>query len=302
MADAVLARRAAAANAVNPPVDPVDNQAAIPADLRERIKIPLPAKFKGSREPEAIRKWLLDMNNYSRFYNLTDPQKIALVPYYLDETAAQWWEGIQEADEIPLAWAGVEDLFRAEFLPKNYISRLRTQLANLRQSTTVAAYSAAFRKTLLSLPRMEPEIVLHLYIQGLKPATRLEVEMKEPETLNDAEVQALRVDDIRFGRNPQPQRPSYPTRQETPRVAAVSTPPNRLGKLTDQERQRLRSSGACFRCRQQGHVARECPSNSAAPSGGTGARPNHQPARRPYAVAAVDAATSTNASGNASRQ
>jgi len=40
---------------------------------------------------------------------------------------------------------------------------------------------------------MDPVTVLHLYIQGLKQTMRLDVEMKEPETLNNTEVQALHV-------------------------------------------------------------------------------------------------------------
>jgi hypothetical protein len=32
-----------------------------------------------------------------------------------------------------------------------------------------------------------------------------------------------------------------------------------IGKLTQTERDRLRRSGGCFRCRQSGHLARDCP-------------------------------------------
>ena len=33
-------------------------------------------------------------------------------------------------------------------------------------------------------------------------------------------------------------------------------------RLTDEERDQLRKEGKCFRCRQKGHMARECPSHS----------------------------------------
>ena len=33
----------------------------------------------------------------------------------------------------------------------------------------------------------------------------------------------------------------------------------RLGPLTDEERKKLSAKGRCFRCRQQGHMSRNCP-------------------------------------------
>lgn len=53
------------------------------------------------------------------------------------------------------------------------------------------------------------------------------------------------------------------------RLGASSIPP--LTRLTDNERENLRRQGACFRCRQRGHMSRECPSRftsrtSSAPS------------------------------------
>jgi Zinc knuckle len=38
-------------------------------------------------------------------------------------------------------------------------------------------------------------------------------------------------------------------------------------KLTNKEKATLKSRGACFRCRQDGHVARNCPKNGSAKYG-----------------------------------
>jgi hypothetical protein len=35
-----------------------------------------------------------------------------------------------------------------------------------------------------------------------------------------------------------------------------------LKKLTDAERDQLRRQGKCFRCRQSGHISRDCPKGS----------------------------------------
>jgi len=44
--------------------------------------------------------------------------------------------------------------------------------------------------------------------------------------------------------------------QSTPPVTYARTS---LPKLTESDRAKLRASGSCFRCRQQGHVSRDCP-------------------------------------------
>jgi Ty3 transposon capsid-like protein/zinc knuckle protein len=49
-------------------------------------------------------------------------------------------------------------------------------------------------------------------------------------------------------------------------LAAMQQPPSQrsrapLPKLNEAERARLRATGSCFRCRQQGHIQRDCPLN-----------------------------------------
>ncbi|KAI0038016.1 hypothetical protein FA95DRAFT_1452696, partial [Auriscalpium vulgare] len=53
--------------------------------------------------------------------------------------------------------------------------------------------------------------------------------------------------------------PAGSTPQNCPRVAATSPPPQNLTRLTEQEREQLRQKRACFRCRQEGHIAVNCP-------------------------------------------
>ena len=286
-------RNANPANADQLNANPLD--AAIPADLRDKLKIPAPSRYDGRRDPDTIRSWLLEMSNYASFHGLTPPQRIAIVPFYLSGPAATWWTALRANDEVPLGWGGVEDAFKKEFLPKNHISRLRTQLTDLKQTTSVAAYSAAFRQILLSLPKMDPDWVLHLYIQGLKTETRLDVEQKDPESLNDAEAHALRVDDIRFSHPNRQQNPGQRNGNKNgnkPTVSAIDTNNNRnrLAKLTDAERQRLKAQGACFKCRQPGHLAKDCTNRTSASNNGQN---GHHPSRRPLQVAAVDVATAT---------
>ena len=265
----------------------------IPLELHDCVKVPSPEKYNGRREPDAIRSWLYEITNYATFHGITEAQTIALIPFYLEGTAASWWAAKRVAREIPLTWAAVETMFNAEFLPQNYVNRLRTRLYNLRQNTSVAAYSATFRQIILNLPAMDQGLLVHLYLQGLKPQTRLEVELCAPETLNEAEVQALRVDDIMFAKTNRPTFPGKPNFPNVPRPGKPNGNPlnnldakkKPLPKLTDAERRRLSALGACFKCQQVGHMANACPTRTQ--------NNNYQPARRPLNVNALDAATST---------
>jgi Ty3 transposon capsid-like protein/Zinc knuckle len=268
--------------------DPID--AVIPAELRDKLKIPAPSRYDGKRDPDVIRSWLQEMDNYATFHGLTNGQRLAIVPFYLTGPAARWW--VEAKDDMPLGWGGVEDAFKKTFLPKNHIQRLRNQLSQLKQTGSVAAYSSLFRQLILSLPKFDPDWVLHMYIQGLKDMTRLEVEQKEPATLADAEAIALRVDDIRFA--PKANKPTTPGQRNGNRTNLTSIDTPRLAKLTDAERQRLRASGSCFKCRQRGHLAKDCTVRFSTPVNPPAPQNPHQPARRNLPAVAIDVATETN--------
>ncbi len=53
-------------------------------------------------------------------------------------------------------------------------------------------------------------------------------------------------------------------------TSRTSAPP--LKKLTDEERKKLSTKGRCFRCRQQGHMAKFCPTRDT--QGNATPRPN----------------------------
>jgi hypothetical protein len=60
-----------------------------------------------------------------------------------------------------------------------------------------------------------------------------------------------------------------PTSSNTTATTAVTTNNNRSGhpkKLTPEDRTALMTRGACFRCRQDGHLAKDCPRYGAATS------------------------------------
>jgi hypothetical protein len=132
------------------------------------------------------------------------------------------------------------------------------RLQRLSQRTSVFTYNHDFRALMLELPDMDQATHLHYYIKGLKDSIRPFVAMQQPETTAAAENIAERVDASMF--KPQPRTPGF---RPNPgyRTPGGPTPMelDAITKLTPAERERLCKTGGCFRCRQTGHLARDCP-------------------------------------------
>src|SRR5829696_938804 len=99
---------------------------------------------------------------------------------------------------------------------------------------------------------------MNYYERGLKENIRPFVAMQSPATLAEVETIAERVDattfkptnwNASFRPNPGYRAPGGPTPMELDSIT----------KLTPAERECLRRMGGCFRCRQAGHLARNCP-------------------------------------------
>ena len=81
--------------------------------------------------------------------------------------------------------------------------------------------------------------------------------MQQPANLAAAETIAERVDAVTF--KPMNRASGFRPNPHT-RSPGGTTPMelDAISKLTPNERERLRKAGGCFRCRQLGHMARDC--------------------------------------------
>ena len=115
---------------------------------------------------------------------------------------------------------------------------------------------------MLQLPNMHEEDRIYAYLKGLKPAVANQVAMQQPTTLIIAQSLATTTDTIQFQH--MPRRPVFNHRpaDRAPHRAEYRGPApmdlDAISKLTNDERERLRKNGGCFRCRKTGHLARDC--------------------------------------------
>ena len=131
----------------------------------------------------------------------------------------------------------------------------------------------------MQISTIHDEELLDRFIRGLKPRTRMEVTMRDPPTFDEAVKLADRMDSLYtpgFGLDRQPKgrfasaanpvpipfRPANPASDPVP--MEIDALRRRLPPLIDSERDRLRKVGGCFRCRQTGHIATNCPLGTSA--------------------------------------
>jgi len=190
----------------------------------DQFKTHQPEKYSGVRDGHALTQWLSAYNTYAAVHHIPEDRKIEAFATYLDGEAIVWWEyfvqqRVQTAAPnapAPLTWLEVVEALKNEFLPRDYERALWNRLHALRQHRSVQEYTSDFKGLLLLLPNINQADLVQRYVRGLKPDTGLEVELRGPATLVEAEQLALRYDDIRFGsRRTQATRDS---RREQPRA------------------------------------------------------------------------------------
>jgi hypothetical protein len=122
--------------------------------------------------------------------------------------------------------------------------------------------------------------ILDKFIRGLKPKTRIEVELRDPQTTEEAYRLADRFDRIVYGAHntmfltqrtynqPAPAYATVGTYGEPMQIDALRTRPRPRASnfnarkpvmaSNDHQQQRLYEQRLCFNCQKPGHIASEC--------------------------------------------
>lgn len=212
---------------------------------------------------------------------------------HLRDAAALWWTELGHQGLQPTTWGGFKQELRARFSASDSEQTIRGRLSRLRQVASVQAYAAEFLSLATQAPNLADNELRAIYTFGLKETVRIFTAMRSPTTLRDTVAASIDVDNILFvstgrgqssllhgGRHSQHRQPSgrphgssYSNSSHTYASAAANGPvPMELGTvsaaplppLTAAEREHLRRIGGCFRCRNPGHIASQCPAGSAA--------------------------------------
>lgn len=229
------------------------------------VKIAKPPTYSGKIN-ESIDTWIFRIEQYFLAVPMMDNRKIPFAASFLTDSAATWWRHMYEDPSLKgtsWSWDDFKSHLRMQFRPIDAERLARDRLHKLRQTTSVSAYIHAFQNIIVDIPTMSEADRIDRFLRGLKADVHKWVAIQQPDSLADACSIANTIDAISFqNRSSNTSSFSRPTLINTP-PSATGTIPMEIDAiqktLTASDREALLRMGGCFYCRQQGHLARNCP-------------------------------------------
>jgi hypothetical protein len=248
--------------------------------LPSSIKLPAIDKYSGDKR-EDLLAWLFQVNEHVTLAQITDDEvRIVFAGTALTGNAKTWYRSMRMAGDVT-TWAEFQASLKAHFYPIDPVKHARDQLHPLVQTGSVRDYTGIFRHLCAIIGNMSEDEKLDRYIRGLKTRTRGQVELKEPDSFDEACRLAEMIDvsnDRIFG-GANHSRSSYPSkpRRDGPEPMDLNAFSDRrekpkFKKLTPEEKERRRKEGLCLYCGSDKHKLEDC--NLRRPQGKGPQRPN----------------------------
>ena len=160
-----------------------------------QIKPRDPATFKGNLE-EDVEAWLLSLQDYQRFTQMTDEQTIGYAIMLLQDKARIWWNACMRRTTIPTTMDHFIQLMKARFQSTVHVRKARAEIRIMSQrgGESVRAYSSRFLNTLAKIPNYDEEDMTDKFVGGLRGIVRIMTATAKPRTVGDAISQAEEVE------------------------------------------------------------------------------------------------------------
>ena len=218
-----------------------------------------PSQFSGKG---SILSWTTHMENY--IGNMEGEQALQLAVSYLSGAAHEWWIVYHQGEEGKDVknWEGLKKGLITRFDTLNKEKIARDKLARWKQIKDVSTFNDDFQRIMLDIPNISMEEQIDRYTRGLKSYIWKELCTKDYKELTEAMRDAERVEAAhrRAGGNTQPKsNGKKPETTQKPQGDPMEIGNIQLRKLTQEEREDCMKKGLCLRCRQKGHIAKDCP-------------------------------------------
>ena len=218
-------------------------------EKKRKVRCKEPPSFSG--EQDMFSEWLFSMEESIKALKPDDV--VAFVGSYLDGNAKKWFiMNLCTDGKRPASWNLFKEQLISAFKSEHDDERNRLLLVQLRQSGDLETYITDFLTRCLLAKDVDELTKSALFVTGLSDSqVKRDVRRAHPKTLQDA-IRAART--------------SYEDLQVDTPVPSSNAASGRLRqlkrrdtRLSAEERQRLMREGRCFRCRELGHRAVNCP-------------------------------------------
>ena len=184
---------------------------------------------------------------------------------YLGGNALLWLISCSESGRKFADWTSLKTALDESFGPLGADEDNRLQLFSLTQNGPLDEYIREFSRLSLMVSGLDDQSRALLFVRGLSASLRYEAMREHPRTVSEAlraarmahrQVSLTRGNDQRQNREGTGyRRPSGRNVNE-----AIDHPfTTRRTKLSESDRAKLLREGRCFKCRQTGHMAKDCP-------------------------------------------
>ena len=266
--------------------DPMENladrlaQAAVngpPPNGLKSIDIPKPTSFDGALQPSIpLDQFLHSTEAYLRIGNIKNPDlQVYVAGGLLTGVAQKWYQAAMQSPDPAENLNDMNDFkrsIRENFAPSDPSLDARNMMADCVQTSTVREYLSRFRCLALQIAGYAPGEKLDKFRRGLKMPIRKELIIREVKTFTDAVRIAEAVEsttNMAGGERTQYAGGQLRNTQGGPSRGAPATIRSNYvagqpkGRLTAEERTDLMRRGACFYCREEGHMIINCPKKAA---------------------------------------
>lgn len=186
----------------NPTSSPVVNNHQPIATLnveKPNIKAAQPEPFSGEKN-RLVNDWLAAVKRYLMLSGAEETKWVAYAVTMLTSTALSWWNSVElsnpEKSILDYSWGEFVDLVRERFVPVDSEAVAMSKMSQWKQTGSVAAYISQFQRfdQLIPKERLDEEMRVQMFIQGLKPECKSIVNMWEPKTLQQVYKMAQKFD------------------------------------------------------------------------------------------------------------